>query len=43
MGLCSGKGMKVGGVTISIKTSLKINAIGVPNIDNFIDQCNELV
>ena len=42
MGTCSGKGT-VGGVTISVKVSLTIKRIGVPSIDTFVDQCNEVV
>lgn len=42
MGTCSGKGT-VGGVTISVKVSLNIKRIGVPSIDAFVDQCNEVV
>ena len=42
MGTCSGKGT-VGGVTISVKVSLKIKRIGVPSLDEFVEKCNDLV
>eukprot|EP00347_Sterkiella_histriomuscorum_P006763 403351521 len=42
MGTCSGKGT-VGGVTISVKLTLKMKRVGVASVDEFVDKCNELV
>lgn len=42
MGTCSGKGT-VGGVTVSVKITLKVKRVGVPSVDNFVDKCNDIV